>query len=426
MTERIAVPKIAVGEHGWRVTFAGMGINLALGILYTWSVISKGIPDDWGWNETHKVLPYMICCLVFSLVMVPAGKMQDKFGPRTVAAIGGVLVGIGFIVTSMTTSLAGYIFGFGVLAGAGIGFGYASATPAAVKWFPAAKTGMIAGIVVSGFGLASVYAAPLANWLLVSYGIQKMMLILGLAFLFLITGVKTILTPVWFGLSQMLQVPGEDRVAQEKQAEKIAVFDKENFTAKEMLKTWQFYVLWFMYACGAGAGLMIISKLAPIAETQIGISLGFVLVAVLAVGNGGGRILAGMLSDKIGRKVTMFISFVSQAVFILLLSRATEDNFLGKIPVTAAISAIIGANYGANLALFPSITKDFYGLKNFGVNYGLIFTAWGVGGFMLSFLAGKMYDIHQTFDIAYYGAAALLILAALMVFTLRPPKHLES
>ena len=62
MTERIAVPKVAVGEHGWRVAFAGMGINLALGILYTWSVISKGIPDEWGWNETSKVLPYMFCC----------------------------------------------------------------------------------------------------------------------------------------------------------------------------------------------------------------------------------------------------------------------------------------------------------------------------------------------------------------------------
>ena len=110
---------------------------------------------------------------------------------------------------------------------------------------------------------------------------------------------------------------------------------------------------------------------------------------------------------------------------ILLLSRATRDNILGNIPVMVAISAIIGANYGANLASFPSITKDFYGLKNFGMNYGLVFTAWGVGGFMLSFLAGKMYDIHQTFAIAYYGASALLILAALMVFALKPPKHLE-
>ncbi|MHC4467830.1 MAG: MFS transporter [Planctomycetota bacterium] len=179
MSNQLVVPRIAVGQHGWRVTFAGMGINLALGILYTWSVISKGIPDEWGWNHTDKVLPYMFCCLIFSLVMVPAGRMQDKIGPRSVAAIGGILVGIGFIIASMTTTLIGFIIGFGVLAGAGIGFGYASATPPAVKWFPASKTGMIAGIVVSGFGLASVYAAPLAKWLTTQYGLQKTMLILG-------------------------------------------------------------------------------------------------------------------------------------------------------------------------------------------------------------------------------------------------------
>jgi OFA family oxalate/formate antiporter-like MFS transporter len=358
--------------------------------------------------------------------MVPAGRMQDKFGPRVVAAIGGVLVGMGFIMASMTTSLIGYLIGFGVLAGAGIGFGYASATPAAVKWFHASKTGMIAGLVVSGFGLASVYAAPLANWLIVNFGIQKMMLILGIGFLFLITGVKTILTPLWYGLSQMLQSPGKDHVPLESKPKKIPVHDKDNLTPKEMLSTIQFYMLWFMYACGAGAGLMIIAKLAPIADKQVGITLGFILVAVLAIGNGGGRIAAGMLSDKIGRKATMFISFVSQAVLIFLLSRATGSNLLGSAPVMAVISALIGANYGANLSLFPSITKDFYGLKNFGVNYGLVFTAWGVGGFMLSFLAGRMYDIHQTFAIAYYGASVLLVVAAVMVFLLKPPKHLEA
>ncbi len=427
MTERIAVPRVAVGDYGWRVTFAGMGINLALGILYTWSVISKGVPDEWGWNETDKVLPYMFCCLVFSIVMVPAGRMQDKFGPRSVAAIGGVLVGIGFIVASMTTSLIGFIIGFGVLAGAGIGFGYASATPPAVKWFPASKTGLIAGIVVSGFGLASVYAAPLAKWLTVQYGLQKMMLILGLSFLVLITGAKTILTPLWFGLSQMLQAPGKDHVVDEgPKVKKVAVHDKDNLTPKEMLCTGQFYMLWFMYACGAGAGLMIISKLAAIAEKQVGITLGFILVAVLAVGNGGGRILAGFLSDKIGRKATMFICFVSQAILIFLLSKASSENILGTAPMMAVISALIGANYGSNLALFPSITKDYYGLKNFGMNYGLVFTSWGVGGFVLAFVAGKMYDKFQTFNIAYYSAAALLILAALMVFALKPPKHLED
>ena len=443
MVEQIAVPKITVGEHGWRVTFAGMGINLALGILYTWSVISKGVPDEWGWNETYKVLPYMFCCLVFSIVMVPAGRMQDKFGPRSVAAIGGVLVGLGFIVASMTTTLIGFIIGFGILAGAGIGFGYASATPPAVKWFPAAKTGMIAGIVVSGFGLASVYAAPLAKWLTTQYGLQKMMLIMGLGFLFLITGVKTILTPLWFGLSQMLQTPDPD-MQQLKYVKKemvgtakteAAVHDKDNFTTKEMLNTIQFYMLWFMYACGAGAGLMIISKLAAIADKQAGISLGFVLVAVLAIGNGGGRIAAGMLSDKIGRKSTLFSCFVLQAILIFLLAKISSESIIGYkltgqnadyfntvgMVVMAIISMLIGANYGANLALFPSITKDFYGLKNFGMNYGLVFTSWGVGGFVLAFIAGKMYDKYQTFNLAYYFASVLLVLAAITVFFIKPP-----
>ncbi|MCI0498214.1 MAG: MFS transporter, partial [Planctomycetales bacterium] len=177
-------------NFGWSVTFAGMGINLALGILYTWSVISKLIPAEWGWTETDKSLPYMFACLIFSLVMVPAGRMQDKIGPRVVAAIGGLLVGVGFVLASRTTSPLGYLLGFGILAGAGIGFGYASATPPAVKWFPKARTGLIAGIVVSGFGLASVYTAPLTKWLITAYGIPTMMLVLGISFFILITGVK--------------------------------------------------------------------------------------------------------------------------------------------------------------------------------------------------------------------------------------------
>ena len=431
MAGQIAVPRIAVGEHGWRVVFAGMGINLALGILYTWSVISGGIPEKWGWSQSDKSLPYSICCLVFCLVMVPAGRLQDKFGPRVVAAIGGVLVGIGFIVSSMTTTPLGFVIGFGIIAGAGIGFGYASATPPAIKWFPAAKTGLIAGIVVSGFGLASVYAAPLAKYLLVTFGIQKMMLILGIGFLVIISGVKTILTPLWFGLSQMLQVPDPDlqqmKLAKEylnakaDKTAKVVEHDKDNFTPKEMLCTVQFYMLWFMYACGAGAGLMIISVVKKIVAAQVSSeTLAIAAVVGLAVGNGGGRILAGMISDKFGRKATLFVFLVFQAVLIFLLTQVHGEN---AGPFLIIITALIGANYGSNLALFPSFTKDFYGLKNFGVNYGLVFTGWGVGGFMLAKLAGMMYDKQQTFNFAYYCASSLLILAAIMVFFVKPPHH---
>jgi len=422
MSEQIAVqPALGDKNHGWRVTFAGMGINLALGVLYTWSVISKGIPDAWAWSEAGKSLPYSIACLIFSIVMVPAGRIQDRFSPRMVATIGGFLVGAGMIIASLTTSTLGFVLGFGVLAGSGIGFGYASATPPAVKWFPAAKTGMVAGIVVSGFGLASVYAAPLASELTRALGIQSMMLIFGIGFFVIVVG-----------LAQLLQAPkpgfihpaDAERIAG-KAAQKGPV-KKEEFTPKEMLKTWQFYVLWFAYACGAGAGLMVISKLASIAKIQANLELGFILVASLAIGNGGGRILAGIVSDKIGRKWTLLICFLLQAGLILLLALTKDGNFLATIPVMIILSALIGANYGANLSIFPSVTKDFYGVNNFGTNYGLVFTAWGVGGFMLSLLAGRLYDVHQTFAVAYYGACILLLLAAVVSLFIKPPHHLET
>ncbi|MBP7051373.1 MAG: OFA family MFS transporter [Phycisphaerae bacterium] len=400
-------------NRGWVVTIAGTGINLALGVLYSWSVISKEIPADWAWTEAGKSLPYSVACLVFALVMVPAGRMQDRIGPRFVATIGGILVGIGMIVASRMTSSLGFTLGFGLLAGAGIGFGYAAATPPAVKWFSAARTGLIAGIVVSGFGLASVYVAPLAKALIRSYGVPATMLTLGIGFLMLVVA-----------LAQLLRVPPKGYVpAGAKPAATGAAARKEDFTPREVLRTWQFYVLWFMYACGAGAGLMIISKLATMAQVQAGVKLGFILVAVLAVGNGAGRIVAGMLSDKIGRKTTLFSCFVFQAILIIVLSQAQTGTVLGGSVTLAILSALIGANYGANLSLFPSVTKDYFGLKNFGMNYGLVFTAWGLGGFMLSLLAGKVYDATKTFTFAYYCSAGLLIAAAVVTFLVRSPQH---
>ena len=146
-----------------------------------------------------------------------------------------------------------------------------------------------------------------------------------------------------------------------------------------------------------------------------------VAVVALAIGNGAGRVLAGAASDKVGRKLTVGFFFVFQAVMVVLLSMAKPDTALGSAGVVAVLCALVGMNYGSNLALFPSFTKDYYGLKNFGVNYGLVFTAWGIGGFMLALGAGKLKDMYDTFTFAYYGAAALLILAAIMTIVVKPP-----
>ena len=413
MAEEVTNSAAPVENHGVRVVMAGLGINLALGILYTWSVISGGVPKAWEWSQSDKAWPYAIACLVFCLVMVPAGRLQDKLGPRLVATIGGILVGVGMILAGLMGSLAGFIIGFGVLAGAGIGFGYASATPPAVKWFNKAKTGLIAGLVVSGFGLASVIWAPVATKLInaESIGLSKAVVILGVAFLVIVVA-----------LAQLLKAPPKGYVPAGTVAPKPTngTVKKEEFTPGEMMRTWQFYVLWFMYACGAGAGLMVISVAKKLGVAQAGV----IAVVALAIGNGFGRILAGFISDKLGRMRTMFLYFICQAIMVFLLSIAAKgEGVLASGAALAILTALVGSNYGANLALFPSITKDYFGLKNFGVNYGLVFTAWGIGGFMLAKLAGMVFDRTKEFTFAFYTSIGLLIVAAIVTFVVKAPHH---
>src|SRR5210317_2012006 len=234
---------------GWRVTFAGTGINLALGVLYTWSVIKAAIPADWGWTAAQKSDPYALACFVFAISMIPAGRLQDKIGPRWVATIGGAMVALGCILAGMAgDSYLGFVIGFGIFGGIGIGFGYAAATPAAVKWFPSSQTGMIAGLVVAGFGLASVYIAPTAKALLNAYGVSTTMTIFGVAFFIIVVG-----------LSQLLKNPPEGYVPVDPKADSrpkhvAAAQPTVDMNWKEMVRTSNFWMLWTMYVFGAAAG----------------------------------------------------------------------------------------------------------------------------------------------------------------------------
>src|SRR5512141_2806303 len=178
-----------MNRRGWIVVAAGTGLNLALGILYAWSVFSKQLVESvdkggFGWTKTQATLPYTIAIACFALMMVPAGRLQDRVGPRVVASAGGVLTGLGLLVASLAgpASALPAILGFGVLGGTGFGLGYASTTPAAVKWFPPEKKGLITGIVVSGFGLAPVYIAPFSKFLIQDFGVGDAFRILGAIF----------------------------------------------------------------------------------------------------------------------------------------------------------------------------------------------------------------------------------------------------
>lgn len=404
-----------IKNRGWSVTMSGLGINLALGILYTWSMFKMSIKDSieaadgrFNWSLASLNDPYAVCCLVFAFSMIIAGRVQDKLSPRFTAVIGGVLTGLGLMWISQSYSLMVWILGFGVMTGAGLGFGYASATPPAIKWFPAAKTGLIAGLVVSGFGLASVYIAPLSSYLIGKFGLSTSMMIFGGAFLVVVCGLAQFLVNPPAGYS-----PEAPQTADQAAKPKPK---SENFEPMQMLRTRSFYLLWFVYFVGSGAGLMIIGNVAGMAKASLG-DLAWVVVALMAVGNAGGRIVAGTLSDKIGRTQTMAIMLTFQAIIMFSLMMVGKSQAF----VMVMAGTLIGFNYGTNLSLFPSATKDYFGLKNFGVNYGLLFSAWGVGGFVLPRLSQMIVASTGSFNSAYLTAAILLVLGAGMTMVIEKP-----
>lgn len=398
---------------GWRVTLAGLGINLALGILYTWSIFKMSIKESivsgdglFNWSLASLNDPYAVCCLVFAFAMIFAGRLQDKISPRITAVIGGVLTGMGLIIISFSTAWVSWIIGFGVLMGMGLGFGYASATPPAIKWFPPAKTGMIAGIVVAGFGLASVYIAPLAIFLIEKFGLSQSMLIFGIAFLVIVSA-----------LAQFLVNPPEGYVHPDAvQGKAAAAISVVNFEPGRMLRTAAFYKLWIIFCIASGAGLMIIGGVAGMAKQGMG-GMAWVVVALMAVGNASGRVVAGILSDRIGRANTLFIMLVFQAIVISSLLFITP----AQVMLLVVAAMLIGFNYGTNLSLFPSATKDFFGLKNFGVNYGLVFSAWGVGGFIFPRVSQMIVAYTNSPRMAYILAAGLLIIGAALALMTKAP-----
>ena len=407
-------------DRGPVVVAAGTGINLALGVLYTWSIfkgaikssIETGGPDAFQWDVASLNDPYAVCLLVFAGMMIVAGRVQDRFGPRITAFLGGLLVGAGFLWISGTQAYWDWILGFGVLVGAGIGFGYSAATPAALKWFPPNRTGRIAGIVVSGFGLASVYIAPLATWLVADRGLDGAMQFLGIAFFVVVSLLSLFLVNPPAGYVPPAFV--ERRGATETHREARAKFPDAVEPPSRVIRLPAFWALWVLYFIGAGAGLMVIGSMAGMAQKSLG-EYAFLAVAILAVGNAAGRITAGTLSDRLGRKRTLASIFAFQALLMFLaipvVGSAGQDALL-----IVLLATFIGFNYGANLALFPSCAKDLWGIRHFGVNYGLLFTAWGVGGFVLSRASEVLRSQTGTFTASFAVAGGLLLLGLAVTF----------
>ena len=391
------------------VLVAGTCINLTIGVLYAWSVIKKALVADWGWTNTDASMPYNVAIVVWAIALLAAGAMQDRIGPKKVITLGVTLVGAGMILSSLIPqdSVIGLTIAFGGIVGTGIGFAYACVTPAAMKWFHSSKKGMVSGITVGGFGLAAVYLAPLCTSLIEHFGISQSFMILGAAVLL-----------IGLPLTRVISNPPADYTPAapanlSPTAPKTSGYE---LTWKEMLKTRQFYFLWIMFVFSSSAGVMIIGNLASIATDQAGVLNPAYLVSILAIANASGRVGGGMLSDKIGRTNTMLLAFAVQAANMMLFATYTDATMILVGTVVA------GMAYGSLMSVFPSTTADFYGLKNYGANYGVLYTAWGVSGFVGPLLAGWAVDTTGTYSLAFTISAGLLAVAIVLGFMTKPLK----
>lgn len=400
------ISKQATHQGAWKVLIAGLCINLTIGVLYSWSVIKKALLEKWGWSNSDASLPYTTAIVVWAIALLFAGRLQDKIGPRKIVTVGVILGSLGLILSGFIHHKLALMVTFGVLAGTGIGFAYSSVTPPVLKWFHPSKKGMVAGIVVSGMGVASIYIAPLTTFLLNNYGISGTFILLGVFMLV-----------VGFPLAQLINnpppgyIPAEPAKPVRVNAPKSSAYNME---WKEMVKTRQFYFLWIMFAFASSAGLMIIGNIATIAKSQAAMEKGFYLVAVLAIFNACGRLAAGWLSDRIGRMPTFMIVFILQAINMIMFA-----SYNTSFSMTIG-TALTGIGYGALLSLFPTTIADFYGVKNFGGNYGVLYTAWGVSGTIGPIIAGIVVDRTGTYNQAYIISAVLLGVAFILALLTKP------
>ena len=390
----------------WRVV-GGLSMNLALGTLYAWSVFVAPLEKEFGWKRADTSLIISIAIFVFAISFVLAGRLQDKKGPFWISVTGGVLVSVGFFLSAWTTSLGWIFFVFGVLGGIGNGFGYATPIPVMAKWFPD-KRGLAVGLAVAGYGGGSAIFGPLAgNWLIPTYGWRTAFQVLG--------GIFLVMTMI--GAFLLKNPPAGYRPPgwAPAPAAKAAASTHE-FSPGETLKTPAFYFMWVAYCLGTIAGFMAISQLVPYAKSVGLAALGTTAIVVGAFGNAAGRILSGWLSDAMGRLNVLRLMIAISAVAMPLLYIAGGNPALLFVMVF-----VIYWCYGTQLSVNASTTSDFWGTKNAGINYGLLFTAWGVAGLIGPRIAGTLFDKYQNYQAAFYWAAGLAVVALVAELLARRP-----
>ncbi len=413
----------------WIVVVGALLIQLALGAIYSWSVFTPILTGDgFRFTTTQTQMIFSAGLVVFALVMVKAGKLQVDWGPKKVALTGAVLLGLGYILASFVgNSFIGMFITIGIIGGAGIGMAYVVPIAVGMKWFPD-KKGLVSGLAVAGFGFgATIWVKLAGSWgnLIADLGIHQTFFIYGIIFFIM----------VFIGALTMVNPPAGYSPAGYTPPEQMAGGKKEyNYTPKKLFRTRaakkQFYMIWSMFIFGALAGLMVIGVIKlfgidalvntgnyTLAEASA--IAGTAMAVFYAIFNGIGRIVWGIIADKIGTKKSLMAMFSFQALMMALIFGMGGNEYTLYVA-----AALIGFNFGGNFSLFPTTTAEFFGSKTVGQNYGFVFTAYGVGGVVGPMMAGYFKDSAggvEGWAPAFMIAAVLCAVAVILAYMLKVP-----
>jgi MFS transporter, OFA family, oxalate/formate antiporter len=383
-----------------------MLLNLALGAFYAWSVFVLPLEHEFGWSRTSTSAVFTIAMVFTISSFAIAGRIQDQHGPRVCAAIGATLLGLGFFLTSFTTSLLFLYGAYGIIVGLGNGIGYSAAVPVVSKWFPD-RRGLAIGLTVGAYGAGSAIIGPVANRMIESIGWRPTFRLLGVAF-FVVGALGT-----W-----LLRNPPEGYHAPGAvPAGAGAAASSVDMSTRDMLRTSTFYALWLGYCLGATAGMMTISQLVPFARSAgLDASAATLALTVGAIGNTGGRILSGWLSDTLGRVTTLKIMVVGSAVAMPALFTWRAETLAFYLLVAAVYWC-----YGTLLSVFASTCADFYGTRYLGLNYGVLFTGLGTAGVFGPLIGAWVFDAFGSYRYAFYAASLLAMAGFASLWLARPP-----
>ncbi len=399
----------------WLVVIGAVLIQLALGSIYSWGAMTVEISGGFL-SQPSAVTAYIfgIGLAAFAITMIFAGKLQQKYGPKKISILGGVLVGTGAILSAfMEGNFWGLFVTYGIIYGAGIGFAYVCPIATAAAWFPD-KKGMINGIAVAGFGAGSFIFNYLVEWF-AAINIPVMYILLGVIYIVMImAGALTMIRPPEDWLPEGFVPP----IATETSSGGML-----EFTQKEMISKHQFWLLWASYILGCMPGLLVIGTYKTFATSDPSFAIfkyGTLLTLVASIGalfNGLGRISWGKVADILDYKKALLLLFAVQAVMVFLYF-TTNINYTYYFIVTCVIFFC----FGGNLSLYPTATADLFGNKNLGQNYGIMFTAYGIAGFIQAVATNQIVLTLGGYLPLYLLMGGLTVGSLILVFFIKPPK----